>query len=218
MVLLDVWGYHKLYLKASKITYFIKIMRTHKRLRKLYFRREFIYSLAKRIRFRKRKKFELYYINPRYLYNYYLIIRRRTYKKYIYKAKRKYGSMGRNYFAFIEGRLFMLLYRANFVNNMFKLKFIIDRGLFQVNGKIKFFANHNVKVGELVQIHFKYLQMFKNDLKLRFINRNILWSPSKYLFVSYKFMFIFFLRAPDLDELKFPIRFDLYAGGDIYFL
>jgi len=216
--LLDVWGHLKLYKKMSKVINFIRVMRANKEAKRIYNRKEFIFSLAKRIRFRWKKKLKKRYINPRYLYNYYLIIRRKTFKKYAYMSKRRAGSSIGNYLNFIEGRVFMLVYRSNFVNNIFKLKHIIDRGAFLVNGHLIYYSNFIVKVGEVVQVSLKYKKLFKADLKMRFKCWNVKWYPRRYLFVNYNFFFIFFLRQPKKDELEFPIRFDLYAGGDIYFL
>jgi ribosomal protein S4 len=88
----------------------------------------------------------------------------------MFRAKRKLGYFYSNYLTFVEGRLFMLIYRSNFVTNMFKLKFIIDRGIFLVNGEPKYYSNYNVKVGEIVQVDFKYKDVVKADLKLRFMN------------------------------------------------
>jgi len=193
-------------------------MRNEGKLRKRYYRREFVYSLQKKIKFRWRKKFKSKYINPRYLYNFYMIVRRRTFRKYMFKARRMRGSFIGNYLTFLEGRLFMLVYRSNFVNNIFKLKFIIDRGIFLVDGDIKYYSNHNVRPGQLVQVSFDYRDLLKKDLILRLKKGYVLWLPKKYLFVNYKFMFIFFVRPPKKKELKFPIRFDVYLGGDIYFL
>ena len=112
----------------------------------------------------------------------------------------------------------MLVYRANFGNNILKLKFIIDRGIFLVNGQKKYYSNYVVKVGELVQVDLKYKNLLSADMMLRFDFKNIIWSPRKYLFINYKFLFIFFVRPPKLKELKYPIRLDIYKGGDIYFL
>jgi hypothetical protein len=68
----------------------------------------------------------------------------------------------------------MLIYRANFVNNIFKLKFIIDRGIFLVDGIRKYYSNYNVKVGELVQVDFNYKHFLLADMYLRYTLRNIL--------------------------------------------
>ena len=216
--LLDIWGYHKLYKRPSKLINYIRVMSKERKLRRKYYRREFVYSLQKKIRFRWRKKFKSKYINHRYLYNFYMIVRRRTFRKYMYKARRRRGSFIGNYLIFLEGRLFMLVYRSNFVNNIFKLKYIIDRGIFLVDNEIKYYSNHVVKPGQLVQVSFDYRDLLKKDFKLRLKQGYILWMPRKYIFVNYSFMFIFFLRPPKKRELKFPIKFDIYLGGDLYFL
>jgi len=85
----------------------------------------------------------------------------------MYKARRRRGSFIGNYLIFLEGRLFMLVYRSNFVNNIFKLKYIIDRGIFLVDNEIKYYSNHVVKPGQLVQVSFDYRDLFKKDFKLR---------------------------------------------------
>ena len=104
----------------------------------------------------------------------------------------------------------MLIYRSNFVNNIFKLKFIIDRGIFLVDGEIKYYSNHNVKPGQLVQVSFDYRDLLKKDLILRLKKGYVLWLPKKYLLVNYKFMFIFFVRHPRKRELKFHLLTNLY--------
>jgi ribosomal protein S4 len=128
------------------------------------------------------------------------------------------GSYKQNYLTFVEGRLFMLIYRANFVNNIFKVKHVIDDGFFLVNGKRQYYSNYNVKPGELIQIGFKYRDLFKYDmiyrLKFKFMKRN----SRDYLFVNLKFLFIFFIRSPFLKEIRFPIRIDILKGADFYFL
>jgi ribosomal protein S4 len=217
-VLLDVWGYHKLYKKISKLIHFMKIIRDHRRERNLLFRREFVFNFKRRIWFRFKKRFKYKYIAHRFLYNFFLIVRRRNYIKYRVIARKKKGYFFKNYIVFLEGRLFMLIYRSNFVNNIFKLKFIIDRGIFLVNGEKKYYSNYIVKVGELVQVDFKYKKYLIADMLMRFNFKNILWNHARYLFVNYKFFFIFFLRAPKIAELKYPIKLDVYKGGDIYFL
>lgn len=218
-VLLDVWGQHFKYNKITKLVHYRRIMKEQWKARKRFYSRTFVYSLARKISFRRKKRLKKKYIKPKVLYNYYLTLRRRTYKKYMFKAKRQLGSFYRNYLTFVEGRLFMLVYRSNFVTNMFKLKFIIDRGIFLVNGQRKYYANFNVRVGEIVQVDFKYKELIAADMRLRFKTDVINWLPKNYLFINYKFMFIFFLKSPKGKDFKgFPIKLDPYVGGDIYFL
>ena len=146
------------------------------------------------------------------------MIRRRNFIKYRELAQRLHGLFINNYLNFVEGRLFMLVYRANFITNIFKLKSIIDRGIFLVNGNRKYHSNYHVKVGELIQVDFKYKKLLSIDMKYRFFQKVILINPGKYLFINYKFLFILFLRSPKLNKLYFPIRLDVKKGGDLYFL
>lgn len=113
----------------------------------------------------------------------------------------------------------MLVYRSNFVSNLFKLKRIIEMGVFLVNGVKRYHSNFNVKVGELVQVNLKFRKFVFSDMSIRF-NENVSnWMPKNYLFINYKFLFIFFLRSPKGSDFKgYPIKLDPYIGADIYFL
>ena len=64
-VLLDVWGYHRRYKKISKLIHFMKVIRNHKRARRLLYKREFIFNFKKRIwfRFKKRLKKNIFNID-----------------------------------------------------------------------------------------------------------------------------------------------------------
>lgn len=218
-VLVDVWGQHVKSKKLTKFIHFKRIMREQYRARKAFYRNEFVYSLAKKINFRRKKRHKQRYIKPKVLYNYYLILRRRAYRKYLYKAKKKYGFFYDNFLTYIEGRLFMLVYRANFITNMFKIQYAITKGLFLVNGIKRYHGNFNVNIGEIVQLDFKYKSLVTIDMKMRLEEQVIVLPPRSYLFMNYKFMFIFFVRAPKKYELDGnPIKLDPYIGADLYYL
>lgn len=116
----------------------------------------------------------------------------------------------------------MLVYRAHFITNIFKIKSIIDTGVFLVNGEKKYYVNHNVRVGELVQVDPDFREDFIEDMyfRLREGGKLIFRRPVElYLFVNYSIMFIFFVRSPRRDEIYFPpLRLDPYIGGDLYYL
>ena len=153
---------------------FIRCMRLEKRARKWYYKKEFIYTFERRMQFRYRQKFKRFYIRPRYVRNFFLILKRRDYRKYFAKARRKRGSLIQHFLMFIECRLFMILYRSNFVTNLFLLKSIIDLNFFMVNGRIENYCNFMVKVNDIVQVKPEYNDLFFNDILYRFQHNNIM--------------------------------------------
>lgn len=218
-ILWDIWGHTKLYLKPTKLIQLQVSMQNNDERRRKYYRKQFSFSLEKRIKFKWKKRFKKKYLKHRLLYNYFLFIRRNMFLRYAYKAKRQTGSFIRNYLALIEGRLFMLIYRSNFVSNIFKLKFVIDKGIFFVNMVRRYYLNYNVKVGDLIQIDFNYRKLLRDDLRIRLKYFKTLQSKTyRYMFINYKFMFIFFLRTPRFKEIKYPLKLDLYLGSSLYFL
>jgi ribosomal protein S4 len=194
-------------------------MSVHDKRRRDYYRKEFTYNLKKKIKFRRRKRFKKEYLNPRLLYNYYFFIRRKSFLKYAKKAKRKNGLFLRNYLEFIEGKLIMLIYRSNFISNIFKIKYIVDRGIFLVNSVKRYYVNYNVSVGDLIQVDLKYKRLLSDDLKIRLKYFNFFVKQTyKFIFINYKFMFIFFVRSPKYKEIKYPLKLDVYLGSSLYFL
>jgi small subunit ribosomal protein S4 len=219
MVVSDVWGYHLMYRKPSKAACFMMIMAQQNKARRRHYKKEFVFSFKRRIRFRNKKKLKKHYITRRLLYNYYLMIPRRHFKKMHRKASKQLGCYTGNYLALVEGRLFMIIFRANFVTNIFSLKTIIDRGLFMVNGKKRSYVNYIVKKGDFVTVRRFYRTMILYDLFLRIRARVIFWRVPNYLMICYRFMYIFFWRKPMSDkEIPYPVKIDVFVGATAYFL
>lgn len=218
-ILHDIWGNNLRYLKLSKVIHFRVEMRKNFRARRRYYKRPFNFSLGRKIKFRWKKRFKKKYLRPKLLFNYFLIVKKRLFLKYAYIAKRKHGYFLRNYLTLIEGRLFMMIYRSNFVSNIFKLKYIISHGVFLVNWTKRYHPNYNVRVGDIIQVDYNYTKLLSNDLiyRLKYFKayRGRIY---KYMFINHKFMFIFFLRAPKYKEIKYPLRLDIYIGSSLYFL
>jgi len=129
---------------------------------------------------------------------YYLVLKLAHFRKFRLKAIKQLGSYEENYLNFIEGRLFMLLYRSNFVNNIFMLKSLMELGLFLINNKPGYHSHVYTRPGDIISILPKYFHLLKNDLILRVEQDMVLRSPIQYLLVNYHFMFIFILFKPRL--------------------
>jgi ribosomal protein S4 len=101
------------------------------------------------------------------------MIPRRHFRKMHRQATKQVGYYLGNYLALVEGKLFVLLFRANFVTNIFSLKTIVDRGCFMVDGKKRSYVNFQVKKGGFVTVRKAYRKMILYDLYLRIRNRVI---------------------------------------------
>lgn len=203
---LDLWGKHISYFKLSKAANFMKIIFKQRQKMYKYYNRSFIFSLKKRINFRRKKKFKNNFIVPRILYAFFLFLTKKNFIGYIKKAKRRFGNFIENYLELLEGRLFMIVYRSNFVTNMFIIRDIIEQGVFCINDEVKYCFNYNLRVGEYVKLSGEYPELFRTDLIIRLEKRNILWPIPKYLIVNHVFMFILFFNYPKLKNIVYPVK------------
>ena len=96
-ILLDIWGHNEIYLKKTRLMQFQQSMEEHESSRKKYYRKEFSFTLDKKLNFRNRERYKKKYLQPRLLFNYFLLIRRRMFLRYAYKAKRQSGYFIKNY-------------------------------------------------------------------------------------------------------------------------
>jgi len=202
---LDLWGKHITYFKISKAANFMKVIFQQRKERFKYYNRSFIFSLKKRIDFRRKKNFKKNFIVPRVLYAFFLFLTKKNFIRYLNKAKRKFGNFIENYLSLLEGRLFMMVYRANFITNLFIIRYIIEQGVFYINNDIKYCFNYIVKLGDYIKLNNDYFDLIKNDLIIRINNRNILWPIPTYLIVNHTFMFILFYRYPKLKNIVYPV-------------
>jgi ribosomal protein S4 len=107
------------------------------------------------------------YFAPRVLKHYYLVLRPADFRRQQNIALRKGRLFEQNFLNFVEGRLFMLVYRLNFVNNMFMIKSLLDLGLFTINNKVKYHIHAMANVGDIIGIKREYIDILRNDLILR---------------------------------------------------
>jgi len=202
---LDIWGKHISYFKLSKAANFMKVIFEQRKQRYKYYNRNFIFSLRKRINFKRKKKFKRNFLIPRVLYAFFLFLTKKNFIRYLNKAKRQHGYFIENYLALLEGRLFMVVYRSNFITNIFMIRYIIEQGAFYINDNIKYCFNYIVKIGDYVKLSFDLINLFKNDLLMRLKNRNILWPIPRYLIVNHTFMFVLFYKYPRLKNVAYPV-------------
>ena len=216
-VLLDVWGHFSRYFKVNKIVNFMRVIRSENRRRRRFYRRNFIFNYRRKAFFRRKKRYKKNFIQKRYLKHFYLVLSYRNFRRYMNLAVKKAGYYYGNYFSLLEGRIFMMAYRSTFITNIFIIRYVIDKGLFTINGKIRRHYNYSLIPGDLFQVSFDYKDLFYKDLLLRLRKNNILFKVPEYLFPNFNFMFMFFWRYPTINDIVFPIWIDIQVGSEYYY-
>jgi len=214
-IVVDIWGHYPFYGRPNKIMTFIRIMKNERKARKWYYRKNFIYSYKKRMRYQKKKYQTNEFVFPRILKHYYLVLKLDHFRRFRLKAMKQVGSYQENYLNFIEGRLFMLLYRSNFVTNLFMLKSLMELGIFLINNKRKYHTHVYTRPGDIVSVLPQYFFLLRNDLLMRLEQDMIVRKVPYYMEVNFKLMFIFCLSKPRLRNIKYPLNdIDVYIGVD----
>lgn len=215
--LIDLWGHHFTYYKASKAVNFMRIMKSEGKARHWYYKRDFVFSYKRRRRFRRAKRFKSAFIQRRFLRNYYLVLTLKNIRKYMYLASRKAGYYYGNFFTLLEGRIYMLAYRSTFITNIFLIRNVITHGIFTVNGLVRRHYNFVLQPGDIFQVSFDYRPLMREDLLMRLDRDNIFYRVPNYLFSNFNFMFVFFWRFPKKEDLVFPIALDLQVASEFYY-
>lgn len=83
-----------------------------------------------------------------------MLLKKRTYVKYVQLARK--GQVVRGFtsafIGYLEGRLFIIVYRLNLINNVFMIKNMINMGIFHINLKKKTHINSKMQLGDLLHI------------------------------------------------------------------
>ena len=128
---LDLWGYYAMYnedriSENRRVDHTILDWARTKGLRwkyTKYMRGKYVFRLWNRPRFLKIKRLKPNYIRPRYLRNFYMVLKKKTYIKYIRIAMK--GKLVRGfistYLGYLEARLFIIIYRFKFTKKDFIL-------------------------------------------------------------------------------------------------
>jgi ribosomal protein S4 len=170
----------------------MRIIKFENRAKYKYYKRDFVFNYRRKKYFRRKKRFKPRFIQRRYLKHFYLVLTYKNFRRYMNLANRKVGYYYGNYFSLLEGRIFMMAYRSTFITNIFLIRYVIDKGLFTINGKIRRHYNYSLRPGDLFQVSFDYINFFYEDLLLRLEKNNIFFKVPNYLFANFNFMFVFF--------------------------
>ena len=122
---LDLWGFYGMYFNIQNsdnkridrtLIYLGRVKGLQWKFTQ-YMRGKYIFRLWNRPRFVKTKRLKPNYIRPRYLRSFYMIVKKKTFIKYIRMAMKDKLVRGfvSTYLGYLEARLFIIIYRLNIV-------------------------------------------------------------------------------------------------------
>ena len=217
----DVWSHYPFYGKPNKLMKFIQEKTDERVTKKQHAKKDtdFIYNYKKKRKWNweKEKEERHNFVDPRVLKHYYLTLKMNHFKKFRFKAMKQLGSYEENFLNFVEGRLFMLVYRSNFVTNMFMLKSLIELGIFTINYQRKYHPNEYATPGDVICAIHPYWGFIRDDVKMRWNKNMILKTIPRHLIVSQKLTFAVYITKPLIGNMFFSFKnFDAFLGVDYY--
>jgi len=217
----DIWSHYPFYGKPNKLMRFIKDKTEEKDVKVKHSKKDtdfiFNYKKKRKWNWEQEKRQRHNFVDPRVLKHYYFTLKMNHFKKFRLKAMKELGSYEENFLNFVEGRLFMLVYRSNFVTNMFMLKSLIELGIFTINYQRKYHPNVYAIPGDVICAIYPYWEFIREDIKMRWHNQMILKIAPPHLMISYKLTFSIYITKPLIDTMLFPFEsFDAFLGVDYY--
>lgn len=134
-------------------------------------------------------------------------IGKRKFKKIFLKAKIKSNYLRRSFAYFLESRVDVILYRANFFSSIFTAKQYISHGNVYVNGALVTKPGFKISINDIITV--KDYKDFYSKIKARLRGRKILVNYPKYLEVNYRMGSVILTKLPVDKEVPFPFFMNL---------
>jgi len=176
-------------------------------------RRRFIYRINFIDYKRKKRKFVKQILTISLIQLFYLVLRQDHFRKIAIKAKKKDGFYERNYIWLLEGRIVSVIYRLNFISNMFESIIFVKLGLIYINKTRIFHINYLVPLMMFIRFHPLIKGTIFWILFKRIRRRAILNCKPTYIYLSYFFLTFFFKRLPHTKEIINPFNLDIYRAA-----
>lgn len=190
--------YNKL-LKSNKKSFFL-----------LKKRKPFLYKVTsedKEFRRRKRTLKINNYLMRLKLRRFYGNLREKKFKKIFNQASLNSNVIGRSFVYFLESRLDVILYRANFFTTIYGARQYINHKKVYVNGSLVNKPGFKLSVNDIVTL--KDADKFYNNIKYKLLNNDLLVNYPSYLEVNYKLASVSLIKLPDAQDVPFPFFMNL---------
>ena len=122
------------------------------------------------------------------------------------KASKLTGDLGTNYCYLLECRTITLVYRSNFLANIFNCMMFVKRKRLFINQKPINYINAVVPIGTSIIPAKVWVPWIRYHLYKRLSLRSVLYNTPKFLFISFRFWIAFLIKKPKRKDL-------IYVGG-----
>ncbi len=138
------------------------------------------------------------------LKGYYGNITEKQFKRTYVEAQRRKGNTAENLIALLESRLDAAVYRAKFVPTVFAARQFVNHGHVKVNGQRVNIPSYRLKAGDVIEVRDKSRNMA--------LVLEALGSPERdvpdYIDLDPKAMTATFSRAPEFNEVPYPVKME----------
>jgi small subunit ribosomal protein S4 len=177
-----------------------------------------LYKVAIKEKEFKRKKRTIkinLYLNMLKLRRFYGSLGKRKFKRIFRQNTMNTNILGRSFAYFLESRLDVVLYRANFFSSIFAARQYINHKKVFVNGVIVNKPGFKIFINDIVVLSNS--SQFYQNLKKRLEDKELLINYPSYLEVNYKLSSIILIKMPINKEVPFPFFMDLNSIAHNFF-
>lgn len=153
---------------------------------------------------RKPTDFGIQLMAKQKLKGYYGNIGERQFRRYYDEAVRRRGDTGQNLIELLERRLDAVVYRSKFVSTVFAARQIVNHGHIKVNGQRVNIPSYMVKEGDVIEMAPK---MRETPMVLDSIASAEREVPD-YISVDLKAFKAEFVRAPQMEDVPYPVQME----------
>jgi ribosomal protein S4 len=171
---------------------------------------EFTYKIIDEEKeFKRRKKtIKLHkYISLLKLRRFYGNVGKKKFKKNFNNLVSTPNIASRSFAYFLESRLDVVLYRANFFQSIFAARQYINHKKVFVNGSLVDKPGYCLRINDFVSVNKP--EYFYKSMKKRLLEDKVLCNYPSYLYVNYRLGSIKFIKLPIIKEVPFPFFINL---------
>jgi hypothetical protein len=220
---LDIWGlsfcdennskenHHRSWILRFFLKIYKKKIEKWWQNKKRYIYRIDIIDIPKKI-----KKWNKRWLSIRLCRLYFLTLQDHQFRNIFKKASKLTGNLELNYCYYLECRTITIIYRTNFLANIFNCIMFIKRNRLFINNYPINYINAVIPVNSLIKPSEIWIPWIKYHLYKRIILKSILFNTPKFLFISFRFWLVFLLKKPKRNDLVYPISIDIQRISGYY--